>query len=91
MANPVREAIVEECNAIANLLLTKNAAYGNSVFNPIRIFSKGDWLDMVNARIDDKLSRIARGTAGGEDAELDLIGYLILKRVGLRLQAKATQ
>jgi hypothetical protein len=32
-------------------------------------------------RIDDKMSRLVRGEAAGEDVELDLIGYLILKRV----------
>lgn len=91
MTTPVREAIIAECNRIADILLDKNAAYGNSVFDPLRIFSKGDWLDAVHVRIDDKLSRLARGTASGEDVELDLIGYLILKRVGLRLQAEQTQ
>lgn len=36
---------------------------------------------MINIRMDDKLSRIARGDgSGNEDAELDLLGYLILKR-----------
>ena len=33
-----------------------------------------------------KISRIARGSAAGEDAELDLIGYLILKRAVLKFQ-----
>ena len=73
------------------MLLSKNANYGNSVFDPIRVFSRADWLEAINVRCDDKLSRIARGNSAGEDAELDLIGYLILKRVGLNLQSTATQ
>ena len=32
-------------------------------------------------RIDDKLSRLAKGPQAGEDAVLDLIGYLVLLRV----------
>jgi len=32
-------------------------------------------------RLDDKLSRIARGQVAGEDVTLDLIGYLVLLRV----------
>lgn len=84
----VNSVIRAECDRIAELLIQKNTAYGNSVFEPVGVFAKGDWLDAVHVRIDDKLSRIARGEAAGEDAELDLIGYLILKRVGLRIYAR---
>lgn len=44
-------------------------------------------VEQLNVRIDDKLSRI-RSAQGDdqEDAELDLIGYLVLKRVALRRQ-----
>jgi hypothetical protein len=51
----------------------------------VRIFSKATPEEGLRIRIDDKLSRIARGQDAGEDTELDLIGYLILKRV-LRAQ-----
>ena len=37
-------------------------------------------------RLDDKLSRIARGQAAGEDVTLDLIGYLVLLRLAERLR-----
>lgn len=63
------------------LLLAKNAAYGNSASEPIRLFSKADPAEGIRIRIDDKLSRIARGQDAGEDTVLDLIGYLILLRV----------
>ena len=63
------------------MLKDKNRAYGNSFSDPVRIFSKATPEDGLNIRIDDKLSRIARGQNAGEDAELDLIGHLILKRV----------
>ena len=69
------------CEEIKQLLLQKNKAYGDSALNPVRIFSRGDPLEQINVRIDDKLSRLARGSAAGEDTELDLIGYLILRRV----------
>jgi hypothetical protein len=81
----VREAIEDECERIAQILQFKNDAYGNSVFDPLRVFSSVNWEEAINVRIDDKLSRIVRGHAAGEDAELDLIGYLILKRVGKAL------
>lgn len=69
------------CFEVEAMLLEKNRAYGNSVAEPLRIFSKATALEAINVRIDDKLSRIARGHEfGQEDTELDLIGYLVLKR-----------
>lgn len=70
-----------ECDAIAEMLIAKNAAYGNSALDPVRIFSKADPAEQIRVRIDDKLSRLARGSAAGEDTVRDLIGYLILLRL----------
>jgi len=79
-----------ECvlNDVANILLEKNNAYGNSALDPVRIFSKADTLEQINVRIDDKLSRLSRGdqSLDTEDVELDLIGYLVLKRVARSMQ-----
>lgn len=75
------EMISLVCKQVEALLLQKNSAYGNSALDPVRIFSKSDTIEQINVRIDDKLSRIVRGSASGEDVEIDLIGYLILKRV----------
>lgn len=76
-----KDYIIAICEEIKTFLIEKNEAYGNSVPDPIRIFSKADALEQINVRIDDKLSRIMRGKEyGQEDTELDLIGYLILKR-----------
>ena len=77
----MEQAIQEVCDEIKALLLEKNRAYGNSAADPVRIFSKADVIEQINVRLDDKLSRIARGAEyPGDDTELDLIGYLILKR-----------
>jgi hypothetical protein len=87
----VQRLIAEECDSIKNLLIAKNKAYGNSFAEPINIFSKSTAEEQVNVRIDDKLNRIAKGSekeAVPEDTEMDLIGYLILKRV-LRKPRKA--
>lgn len=78
----VSAIIASVCDEIKTLLISKNKSYGNSVLEPVRIFSKAVTLEQINVRIDDKLSRIARGHEfDGDDTELDLIGYLILKRV----------
>ena len=81
-------AIKQVCDDVRRVLLEKNRAYGNSALDPLRIFSKADRLEQLNVRIDDKLSRIARGREfAGDDTELDLIGYLVLRRVARRLSA----
>jgi len=77
----MEKVIQEVCDEIKTFLLEKNRAYGNSAADPVRIFSKVDPLEQINVRIDDKLSRMARGNEyPGDDTELDLVGYLILKR-----------
>jgi len=69
-----------------NMLLDKNRKYGNSALEPMRVFSRQDALSQLDVRIDDKLSRIrSRQDDDTEDAELDLLGYLILKRVAKRM------
>jgi hypothetical protein len=82
------KAIVEVVDEVRDMLLAKNKAYGNSVADPVRIFSKADTLEQINVRMDDKLSRLARGSALGEDVELDLIGYLVMKRAIIKMRAK---
>ena len=74
----------EEAEEIVKLLLQKNAAYGNSALDPVRIFSKANTVEQIHVRIDDKLSRLKRGAAAGEDVVQDLLGYLILLRIAMR-------
>lgn len=86
--------IREETNALAELLIAKNRAYGDSALDPMRCFSKADTVEQLKVRIDDKLSRMMRGKetdAFPEDLVKDLLGYLILLRVAeKRRQLKAT-
>ncbi len=81
---PIQDLISEECEALAEMLIAKNKAYGNSALDPVRFFSKADAAEQLRVRIDDKLSRLARGSAAGEDVVLDLLGYLILLRIAER-------
>jgi len=71
---------------LRSMLIVKNAKYGNSALKPKRIFSSANEIEQLNVRIDDKLSRIEQKTklnlSDYEDSEFDLIGYLILKRIG---------
>lgn len=73
------DKIVVVCREIEQMLLDKNASYGDSVSDPLRVFSKADTMEAIRVRIDDKLSRIARGTGyPGDNDVRDLIGYLML-------------
>lgn len=88
----VIELIDMECDNIKQLLISKNKAYGNSFASPLNIFFKGTAEEGLNIRIDDKLKRISEGQETEnvpEDTELDLIGYLILKRVLRRSRAES--
>ncbi len=88
-----QEEISAVCNDIKELLLYKNKQYGDSALNPSRIFSKASAVEQLLVRIDDKLNRIKKG-AGlvGEDEDViqDLIGYLVLLKIGLKHQQAET-
>lgn len=64
------------------MLVEKNIAYGDSALDPVRIFSKSDSSEQIRVRIDDKLSRFAKGKDYPGDNDInDLIGYLILLKI----------
>lgn len=73
------DAVIEE---IREMLIEKNASYGDSALNPVRIFSRADAGEQIRVRIDDKLSRMARGTEyQGDNDEDDLLGYFLLLKI----------
>lgn len=77
------------CDQIKELLLAKNAKYGDSALNPSRIFSKASSVEQILVRIDDKLNRIQKGAGllgDDEDVVNDLIGYLVLLKIALNRQ-----
>lgn len=64
---------------IGDELVAKNQAYGDSALNPVRIFSKADRTEQLYVRLDDKLSRVARGHEyPGDDTLKDIVGYITL-------------
>lgn len=79
----MKAQIQSEMQRIMDLLIQKNNAYGNSATQPANIFSKGDAVESISARIDDKLMRIAnRGINENTlDTVDDLIGYLVLLKI----------
>lgn len=81
---PLGHEILRECLGVAEILIQKNAAYGNSALEPMRVFSKASTVEQILVRLDDKLSRLARGSEAGEDVILDLMGYLVLLRLAMK-------
>lgn len=74
--------ILDSCHEIAHMLIKKNIAYGNSALDPVRIFSKAEPKEQLYVRIDDKLSRLMKGTDYPGDNDIDdLIGYLVLLKI----------
>jgi len=77
--------IKEVGQEVIDLLIEKNESYGDSALNPANIFARGNAVDNLASRIDDKLMRIkTQGFKGyGEDNIKDLIGYLILLKIAI--------
>lgn len=83
--NQTEKEIAEVCDDIKELLILKNRSYGNSALDPVRIFSKNNNKEQLMVRVDDKLSRFARGNDFPGDNDIDdLIGYLVLLKVANR-------
>ena len=79
---PSGNLIWKTCHSIAQMLIEKNIAYGDSALDPVRIFSKSDPAEQLKVRIDDKLSRLMKGTDYPGDNDIDdLIGYLVLLKI----------
>lgn len=82
MSEKTQDDIMRVCESIATFLVDKNIAYGDSALDPVRVFSKASSIEQLLVRIDDKISRFARGTDYPGDNDIDdLIGYLILLKI----------
>lgn len=82
------DEIQATCDEIKQMLLEKNKAYGDSALNPLRVFSRASPSEAILVRLDDKISRLARGSAAGEDVILDLMGYLVLLRIAQKREGQ---
>lgn len=81
-------AVDLELQAVRALLVAKNAAYGNAALEPRPVFSALCPAARLEARLDEKLARVATFTAAGlvarEDDVADLLGCLVLLRIARR-------
>lgn len=84
-----RKRLTRNIREMRDFLIEKNRKYGNSAVCPQRIFSKAGPLEQIDVRIDDKLNRFVNQQSDeDEDVVMDLIGYLLLKRVARALLQK---
>lgn len=79
------DCVLEE---LRTLILAKNKAYGNSALDPVRVFSQANPVEQIRVRLDDKISRLVRGSAAGEDVATDLMGYIVLLRIAEQIEAE---
>lgn len=77
--------ITEIMNAMRDLLLYKNEKYGDSALNPKHIFYKGDAVNSILIRLDDKLGCITanRDNTPCINDVADIIGYCMLLLIGI--------
>lgn len=79
---PSGAKIWSTCHEIAHMLIDKNIAYGDSALDPVRVFSRSSSIEQLHVRIDDKLSRLMKGSDYPGDNDIDdLIGYLVLLKI----------
>jgi hypothetical protein len=87
MSEQSQNLIRNEMDKLTEFLLAKNRKYGDSALNPRRCFSKASPVEQIKVRIDDKLSRLENMRDDeDEDVVLDMIGYLVLYRVAMRMK-----
>ena len=81
------------CESVKQLLLQKNAKYGDSALSPTRIMSNASTVEQLLVRIDDKLNRVKQGPGlllDDEDVVMDLIGYFVLLKIALDRDAQTS-
>jgi hypothetical protein len=81
--NKFQEEVHDVLQEIEDLLVAKNAKYGNSALEPLGVFSQLSAKQGLLVRIDDKLKRIKNGSLEKDDEDVvnDLIGYLVLLKI----------
>jgi hypothetical protein len=83
-----QQKIVELTGAMRDLLLYKNQKYGDSALHPKRVFYKGDAVNSILIRLDDKIGRIMANTESAPRINdvADIIGYCTLLLIGMGLE-----
>jgi hypothetical protein len=75
--------LMREFRRLRRMVISKNLDYNNSLQNPTRVFSRGNVIDGIMVRIDDKLNRIKAAGLNENtiDTVDDIVGYLVHLRI----------
>jgi|GEM_PF-872922 len=87
----LRTRVAEVFADAREMVIAKNAAYGDSALNPVRVFATASPMEQLLVRLDDKVSRLERGQAAGEDVAKDMLGYLLLVLIAQKREATAAK
>lgn len=84
-------ALDETLSGLKALLMERRGSHGNSIYDPVGIFSSDSWRDKIRALVDLKLERVKnhRTEDSLNDSINDLMGYLTLYKVGEVFEAQA--
>ena len=88
-----QEKIIAITEAMRDLLLYKNQKYGDSALQPKRVFYKGDAVNSILIRLDDKIGRIMANTENTPRINdvADIIGYCTLLLIGMGVKPEDIQ
>ena len=80
-----QQKIIDVCEEMRDLLLYKNAKYGDSAINPKGIFYKGNSTNSILIRLDDKIGRIMSNTdeLPRVNDVADILGYCTLLLISM--------
>jgi hypothetical protein len=90
LENITQGKIKEITDAMKDLLLYKNQMYGDSALKPKGIFYKGDNINSILIRLDDKLSRVKSNKEKNPRVNdvADIIGYCTLLLISMGVTAE---
>ena len=84
-----QDQIKDITNAMQDLLIYKNQKYGDSAIRPKNIFYKGDNVNSILIRLDDKLGRVISNPDDKPRINdvCDIIGYCTLLLISMGVTA----
>jgi hypothetical protein len=85
--NTLKENILDN---ISGVLIEKNRKYGNAALEPLGLFYKGDNINSILIRLDDKLSRVKSNKEKNPRVNdvADIIGYCTLLLISMGVTAE---
>lgn len=83
-----QKKIAAVCDSMKDLLLYKNEKYGDSALNPNNVFYKGDSVNSIRIRLDDKIGRVKNSQETRINDVADVVGYCVLLLVSMGVNEK---